>query len=120
MLDKIRVVLAHIKVLWSLRTPARLATSDQVSHEIGMAVGQKLGTNLILAQIARMPRHERRKIITGAVKMFGRKPRRTMPGFRPGVAEDEQDALAYLQGEARGKGWPEWQKRVEEEGSSHA
>ena len=109
-----KAFLAHMRVLWSLRKPSGFAVWEElleaVAYKKGCEFGSRVGKNTILAEIARMPRNERRKIVSGAVKVFGRKPRRTVDGFRPGVIEEEQDALAYLRGVERSMGWPEWKE----------
>ncbi len=109
-----KAFLAHMRVLWGLRRPSVFAAREsarQTRHTVeGVKHGTHAGRNAILSEIARMPRNERRKIVSGAVKVFGRKPRRTVDGFRPGVIEEEQDALAYLRGVERSMGWPEWKE----------
>ena len=114
MLDKVKAVLAHMRVLFLLRKPSGFAAREKAlqteAFGAGMKLGVKLGKNQTLSDIACMPRHARRQLVSGAVKTFGRKPRKAVDGFRPGMAEDEQDALAYLRGQDRAQGWPDWQR----------
>ncbi len=106
-----KAFLAHMRVLWGLRKPSALMERDADFVADGFKIGKEDGGRRILAEIARMPRNERRKLVSGAVKTFGCKPRRVVDGFRLGVKEDDQDALAYLRKQTRGMGWPEWKGR---------
>ena len=110
---RMKEVLAHMRVLWGLRKPSGLAAYAAGQREQGTRFGMEIGQNRLLSEIALMPRNERRKLVFGAVKTFGRKPRRVVDGFRPGVKEDDQDALAYLREQTRSMGWPEWKEGSE-------
>jgi len=82
LVESVKSILSHIwQVLGFLVSPGKLATYMEQQHTAGVqqgnATGYVNGRTATLTEIARMPRKQRRLLISGAVKTFGRKPART-------------------------------------------
>ena len=76
------MVLAHVwQALGFLFSPGKLATFMETQHAAGVkqgtATGYINGRSATLTEIARMPRRQRRRLVSGAVKTFGHKPDHT-------------------------------------------
>lgn len=82
MKDKIALLVAfvkHIVQVLSFLAPSKLTAFmeevDGAGFNRGKAVGFVEGRQETLTEFARMPRPLRRKLVSGAVKTFGRKPK---------------------------------------------
>ena len=76
-----KLTAAHVwQVLCFLFSPSNMAefmeATDSAGYKRGFMEGMRAGATEAKVTFARMTRQQRRAYITGAVKMFGRKPQK--------------------------------------------